>query len=565
MNVKMKKRTIGRLLAFTLVTLTLLGAMVGCTSKTQTIGAPTVDVEYFVGLDTTDCSLDEEQLKNIAQMLVATYDKVHKYKTTEMLVGAYRGYDMLDAAFDDAVIDPTVALEPNMEAVVRLLNAANLSADIGNQLLFDYSGINEHDVLAIIGSIQTTVDMDAKSGLWDTILGWIGIALGWITNTLGGGYYIIGICIFAVLVEIVMLPFAIKQQKNSIKQAKLRPKEMAIRKKYAGRDDQATRQKVAAEIQELYQRENFNAASGCLPLLVQLPIIMALYNIVINPLQYVLGQAAGISNALNLYYTTAHAAGGLGHTTAQASRGTIEVLAGIGDKLVGIKDFMLLKNGEEVFARMDNIVMPKFTLGSLNLGEVPSLNNPSILWLVPVLTFVTYFFSMRLTKKFTYQPTNAAGGDDRQVACSNWMMDITMPAMSTWIAFIVPALVGIYWIFKSVISTLSRFILSRVMPYPTFTEEDYRAAEREYAGKAPKKQVPGQYSYGRDTKMVGGKPKSLFHMDDDDYVAKIEAEEKKEAEDKAASEIKPAADKRLDGAALKDDDRPATKKKKDDQ
>ncbi|MBR0443328.1 MAG: YidC/Oxa1 family membrane protein insertase [Clostridia bacterium] len=241
------------------------------------------------------------------------------------------------------------------------------------------------------------------------------------------------------------------------------------------------------------------------------------------------------------------------------------MLAGIGDKLVGIKDFMLLKNGEEVFARMDNIVMPKFTLGSLNLGEVPSLNNPSILWLVPVLTFVTYFFSMRLTKKFTYQPTNAAGGDDRQVACSNWMMDITMPAMSTWIAFIVPALVGIYWIFKSVISTLSRFILSRVMPYPTFTEEDYRAAEREYAGKAPKKQVPGQYSYGRDTKMVGGKPKSLFHMDDDDYVAKIEAEEKKEAEDKAASEIKPAADKRLDGAALKDDDRPATKKKKDDQ
>ena len=145
-----------------------------------------------------------------------------------------------------------------------------------------------------------------------------------------------------------MLPFSIKQQKNSIKQARLRPKEMAIRKKYAGRNDQATQQKVTMEIQELYQRENFNAASGCLPLLVQLPIIMALYNIVINPLQYVLGQAAGISNALNLYYTTAHAAGGLGHTTAQASRGTIEVLAGIGDKLVGIKDFMLLKNGEAI-------------------------------------------------------------------------------------------------------------------------------------------------------------------------------------------------------------------------
>lgn len=555
----------GRVFAIVLVTLMLLGTLVGCAQKPVVSGAPEVNVDYFVGLDTTDCSLDATQLKNVAQMLVATYGKVDEtYKTPEMLLAAYRGYDMLASDFDDNKIDPTKPGTPNMAAVVKLLDAANKNADVDSKLLFDYSGINEHDTLAVIESIKTTVDMDAKTGLWDTILGWVGVVLGWITNTLGGGYYIIGICIFAVLVEILMLPFGIKQQKNSIKQAKLRPKEMAIRKKYAGRDDQATRQKVATEIQELYQRENYNAASGCLPVLIQMPIILALYNIVINPLQYVLGQAAGISNALSLYYSTARAAGGLGHVTAQASRGTIEVLAGIGDKLAGIKDFMLLGNGNAVYEQVANSGADKlkFTLGSLNLGEVPSVNNPSILWLVPVLTFVVYFLSMRLTKKFTYQPTNTMAADDRQAACSGWMMDITMPLMSVWIAFVVPALVGVYWIFKSIISTLSRFILSRVMPYPTFTEEDYRAAEREYAGKAPKKQAPGQYSYGRDTKMVGGKPKSLFHMDDDDYVAKVEAEEQKEAEEQA-NEAKPAADKRLDGAALKQDDRPANKK--DDQ
>ena len=554
MNVKMKKTTIGRWLALALVTMTLLGSMVGCASKAPAVGTPTVDVEYFVGLDTTDCALDAAQLKNVAQMLVATYAKVdEKYKSVEVLVGAYRGYDMLAANFDDKTVDPTKVREPNMDAVHKLLQAANLQAGADTQLLFDYSAINENDVKVVIESLQMTVDMDAKNGVWATVLGWIGVALGWITNTLGGGYYIIGICIFAILVEVVMLPFAIKQQKNSIKQAKLRPKEMAIRKKYAGRDDQATRQKVANEIQELYQRENFSPASGCLPLLVQMPIILALYNIVINPLQYVLGQAAGISNALNLYYTTARAAGGLGNAVAQGSRGTIEVLAGIGDKLAGIKDFMLLGNGSAVYEQVANSGAEKlkFTLGGLNLGEVPSLQKPSILWLVPVLTFVVYFFSMRLTKKFTYQPTNTTGGDDRQVACSNWMMDITMPLMSVWIAFVVPALVGIYWIFKSIISTLSRFILSRVMPYPTFTEEDYRAAEREFAGKAPKKQTPGQYSYSRDTKMVDGRPKSLFHMDDDDYVAKVEAQEKKDAEQ---SETK-TADPRIDGAVLKDDDR----------
>lgn len=561
----------GRVFAIVLVTLMLLGTLVGCAQKPVVTGAPAKEdvTEFFANWEeNADCSLTGPQLNQIAQMLVATYNKVDEtYKTPEMLLAAYRGYDMLAVDFDDNVIDPSAKLAPNVEAAVKLIKTADGKAGVDDKLLFDdYATMNEHDVKAIIDSLATTVDMDAKTGLWDTILGWIGVALGWITNTLGGGYYIIGICIFAVLVEIVMLPFGIKQQQNSIKQAKLRPKEMAIRKKYAGRDDQATRQKVATEIQELYQRENYNAASGCLPLLIQMPIILALYNIVINPLQYVLGQAAGISNALNLYYTTARAAGGLGHVSAQASRGTIEVLAGIGDKLAGIKDFMLLGNGDAVYEQVANSGADKlkFTLGSLNLGEVPSINNPSILWLVPVLTFVVYFLSMRLTKKFTYQPTNTMATDDRQAACSSWMMDITMPLMSVWISFIVPALVGVYWIFKSIISTLSRFILSRVMPYPTFTEEDYRAAEREYAGKAPKKQAPGQYSYGRDTKMVGGRPKSLFHMDDDDYVAKVEAEAQKEAEEQA-NEAKPAADKRLDGAALKQDDRPATKKNKNDQ
>lgn len=563
----MNKTKGARIVAVVLLTVLLLTTLVSCgTSRATTVPTPTVNTDAFLDLDKTECSLDAASLKNLAEMLVATYNKVDDtYKTPEMLVAAYRGYDMLDPAFDDTAIDPAEAGEPNLAAVVKLLDAAKLKSDADSKANFDYSGINAADVEVIIRSIQTTVDLDAKGGVWDTLLGWIGVALGWITGTLGGGYYIIGICIFAILVEILMLPLSIKQQKSSIKQAKLKPKEMAIRKKYAGRDDQVTRQKVATEIQELYQRENVSAASGCMPLLIQMPIILALYNIVIDPLHYVLGQASGMSSALNLYYSTARAAGGFGHAATQAGRGTIEILSNISKNLEGLKDFMLLGNGEAVFERMNDITIPNFTLGSVNLGEIPSFGGTKILLIVPVLTFVVYFLSMRLTKKFTYQPSMAQSGvDEKQAACSNWMMDIMMPLMSVYITFIVPALIGIYWMFKSVLSTLSRFIISRIFPYPKFTEEDYRAAEREYAGKAPKSTTPGQYSYGRDTKMVGGRPKSLFHMDDDDYVAKIEAEEKKEAEQKAASEAKPAADSRLDGATLKEDDRPHKDKNKGD-
>ena len=114
------------------------------------------------------------------------------------------------------------------------------------------------------------------SSIWDTI---INRPLGWIIEI---SYrfthnYAIALFIFALVLQIVLFPLGIKQQKNSVKQASLRPKEMAIRKKYAGRNDKPTQQKLNEEIMELYQRENFNPMGGCLPMLIQFPILMALF------------------------------------------------------------------------------------------------------------------------------------------------------------------------------------------------------------------------------------------------------------------------------------------------
>ena len=113
-----------------------------------------------------------------------------------------------------------------------------------------------------------------------------GYILKW-CNNLVGNQYLLALLLFAVIVEIALLPLGISQQRKSRKQAKLRPKEMAIRKKYNGRDDQQSKQKMSLEIQEMYQKEGFNPMSGCLPMLIQLPIIIALYNIVMNPLKYI--------------------------------------------------------------------------------------------------------------------------------------------------------------------------------------------------------------------------------------------------------------------------------------
>ena len=131
--------------------------------------------------------------------------------------------------------------------------------------------------------------------------------------------------------------------------------------------------------------------------------------------------------------------------------------------------------------------MPDFNFFGLNLAETPSIQEPSWLLIVPVLTFLAYFGSMKINRKFTYQPTTGNPEQDAQAGCSNKTMDIMMPMMSVWISFVVPAAIGVYWIFKSLIGTVKQIIMAKAMPVPTFTEEDYKAAEKEYGGKPEKK------------------------------------------------------------------------------
>ena len=103
----------------------------------------------------------------------------------------------------------------------------------------------------------------------------LGAMLGFFGDKLGG--YAIALLLYALIFKIVFLPFSIKQQKNQIAMAKLAPKIELIKAKYKGRTDQPTMQKQQQEIIELQQKEGYSPLSGCLPLLIQLPLIMLLY------------------------------------------------------------------------------------------------------------------------------------------------------------------------------------------------------------------------------------------------------------------------------------------------
>ena len=94
---------------------------------------------------------------------------------------------------------------------------------------------------------------------------------------ISGNYYIIALFFFALVIQLLLLPLAIKQQKSQIKMAQVRPMEMAIREKYKGRTDRATNQKMMMEIQEMYSANGYNQFSGCLPLLIQMPIMIGIF------------------------------------------------------------------------------------------------------------------------------------------------------------------------------------------------------------------------------------------------------------------------------------------------
>ena len=147
--------------------------------------------------------------------------------------------------------------------------------------------------------------------------------------------------------------------------------------------------------------------------------------------------------------------------------------------------------------------LPNLTLfDKIDLGQTPTLGL-NWLMLVPILTFLAYFASMKLTRKLTYQPMQ----NDPAMGCSNKMMDFMMPAFSVYIAFIMPAAIGVYWIFKCVIGMGKQAILHAAMPTPTFTEEDYKAAEKELNAR------PDKAPKTKSGKVV----RSLHHIDDEDF------------------------------------------------
>ena len=509
-----------------LVTLAVLGGVLSsCAGGTAT---PTLTVNEQAIVVTDDNGMTQEQIALLAKDI---QESKNALTVREQLVAALRGYDMTADGFDDENLPEA---HPENAAAYALSVLKKYEVPTFNSV----EAMTPADVQTLVNCFKTTVATEESIGFFTRILTWIALGFEWMINVLGFGSFILGTFVFAVVVELLMLPLAIHQQKNARKQARLRPKEMAIRRKYAGRNDQKTMQEMQQEIQTMYQNEGINPmTSGCLPLLISLPVVYALYYIVIDPLKYMMSCPSELASALTTFATAPRAAGGLG-LSLQSSRGTIEILSYLrelgGSCPEALGSFQYFTNSGSCLEALNNIltthVIPNFSIGPVNFGLTPSLGTPSLLWLIPVLTFGVYFGSMKLTRRMSYQPTTA---NDPNMGCSNTIMDVSMPIISAVFTFMVPGAVGVYWIFKSLLSTLKQFIMSRVMPLPKFTEADYRAAEKELAAK--EKGRPAKKPSGTRNPNV----RSLHHIDDEDFETPAPQNGKKGGQGKTPEIVQP--------------------------
>ena len=325
-NVRISKKLMTRLVMSLLLLAMLGGVLTSCAGGGTKYTSVTKGYVIAENMLTEQNGLTAAQLDKLADTIV---ENKNALTLRTQLVAAMRGYDMSAADFDDAKVkDGTLAAQPEKAAdfALNALNKAGIETFTYYNATTGAIIMTPADVETLVKCFQTNVDVDAKLGAKDQILHWIGLGFEWLINVPGFGSFILGTVYFAIALEIIMIPLAINQQKNSRKQAKLRPREMAIRNRYKGRNDQATQQKVSKEIQELYTKEGYSPMAGCLPLLITLPFLIFLYWIVIDPLTYMMGSPVGLTSAFLTFADAPVAAGGLGLTLG-SDRGTIEALS----------------------------------------------------------------------------------------------------------------------------------------------------------------------------------------------------------------------------------------------
>ncbi len=266
--------------------------------------------------------------------------------------------------------------------------------------------------------------------------------------------YLLSLLLMTICVKLILLPSSIKQQKGMIKTQRMQPKIKRIREKYAN-----NQQKQQEAMNELYAREGYSSmTAGCLPMLIQLPIMMGVYSVNYKILSYVLRIEEGALNVIKEAGRTLEAYTkllGKNGSTSNAEYRLESIIIEHFDELV--EGGKLADVPAEVISKIDTFI-DNFTVFGVNLAETPNVKmgmNP--LWLVPILTGVTSF-AMAIYTFIRQKKTNPEMAKNPSMGC----MSLMTPAMSIYFSFLFPASVGVYIIISSALSFIQMVITNKI-------------------------------------------------------------------------------------------------------
>ena len=275
------------------------------------------------------------------------------------------------------------------------------------------------------------------------------------------GNVAIAIILFTIIVKLCMLPLSIKQQKLAKLNSVMSPEIKAINEKYKDKkNDQNAMMKMQEETKAVYEKYGVSQTGGCVQMLIQMPILLALYQVFrFIPLY--------ITQLKNLFTAFLTDNGGImsasGYTDTMKQFGENIDWTNVNTAITEINKFSTenweaLRNAfpafSDIIGNSHASLEQMNTFLGINMSQEPGFGL-TLAFLIPVLSGLSQFISVKVAQG------NTPVDDDNPMAASMRMTTYIFPLMSAFIAISVPAGLGLYWIATSVIQTIITVFINR--------------------------------------------------------------------------------------------------------
>ncbi|MBQ9155948.1 MAG: YidC/Oxa1 family membrane protein insertase [Eubacterium sp.] len=332
------------------------------------------------------------------------------------------------------------------------------------------------------------------------IIGWIATLMGFIMKYIyqgldSVGIQNIGLCIiiFTIIIRILMLPLMIRQQKFTKINSAMQPEIQKIQKKYRGKKDQASMMKQNEEIQAVYDKYGTNMTGGCAQLLVQFPVLLALYQVIRKPPAYIPQVKAAYMTVVNALTGQSGYIGKINEIAETLKSSYVSTLANdaTSNKVIDVLTYFnsdCWSKLADAFPSVSDTIntasahivkMNDFALG-INITQTPGWH-PSIYWIIPILAGLFQYLSFKTMQQPDLGDNSAAG--------MTKSMSLTMPLMSVYFCLIMPAGLGLYWVVSAVFQCIQQIAINKYLE-----GADMDAIIEKNREKAAKKKAKGRKS-----------------------------------------------------------------------